>query len=465
MTCDRPRRIAGLRAIASLLSLPLLVAIAAVASADDWPQWLGPQRDGVWRETGVLQEFPSQGPPVVWRTPIDAGYSGPAVANGRVYVTDRRLATGERNPDNPFERGQIPGTERVHCLDAASGKVLWTHEYDCAYTVSYPAGPRTTPVVSDGKVYTLGAEGHLFCLDASDGDVLWSRELKKDYEIQAPIWGFSASPLLDGDRLICLVGGRGSVAVAFHKDTGKEIWRALSAMDPGYCPPMIYQAGGKRQLIIWRPESLNGLDPETGEVYWTQPFKVKAGLTISTPRKAGDLLFVTSFYNGPMMLRLDPSRPAATLLWKGSSNNERKTDKLHSIMCTPFIEDGHIYGVCSYGQLRCLTTETGERVWESLKATGSTGDPRSRTDRWANAFIIKNGDRFFLPNEKGDLIIARLSPQGYEEISRTHLIKPTNPMPGRDVVWSHPAFANRRVYMRNDEEIICVDLAAPTASE
>ena len=123
------------------------------------------------------------------------------------------------------------------------------------------------------------------------------------------------------------------------------------------------------------------------------------------------------------------------------------------------------YGVCSYGQLRCLAADTGQRIWESLEATGSTGNTRGRDDRWANAFLIKHGDRFFLSNEKGDLIIAKLTPRGYEELSRAHLLKPTNPMPGRDVVWSHPAFANKRVYMRNDEEIICVDLAAVSAEE
>jgi len=462
MTCHLPCKIASFGEWIVLLNVAFFPVLAA---ADDWPQWLGPQRDSVWRETGIVQEFPPQGPPVRWRTPIGRGYSGPAVAAGRVYVTDRRLAQRVHNPDNPFQRGTVPGTERIVCLDAASGETLWKHEYDCVYTVSYPAGPRTTPVVAAGKVYTLGAEGDLFCLDAATGKVLWSRELKKDYHIQSPVWGFSASPLLDGNRLICVVGGPGSVVVAFDKDSGKELWRALSAMEPGYCPPMIYKAGGKRQLIVWHPESLNGLDPETGQSYWSIPFKVRSGLTIPTPRKMGNLLFVTSFYNGPMMVRLDATQPTASLFWKGDSHSERKTDKLHSILCTPFLQDGYIYGVGSYGQLRCLRADTGERLWENLEATGSTGDPHSRTDRWANAFLIKNGDRFFLANEKGDLIIASLTPRGYREISRSHLLEPTNPMAGRDVVWSHPAFANRQAYLRNDKEIICVDLAATAASK
>jgi len=424
--------------------------------ADDWPQWMGPQRDGVWRETGIVEKFPARGLKVRWRTPIGGGYTGPAVAGDRVYVMDRRLGNGASNPGNAFDRTKIPGTERVLCLNEADGKILWQHEYDCPYEMSYAAGPRATPVVSGGKVYALGAEGNLLCLDAVSGKVLWAHDFKAEYHASTPMWGFAGHPLLDGQKLICLAGGPGSVAVAFDKDTGKELWRALSAREPGYCPPTIITAGGTRQLILWHPQAVNSLDPETGKVFWSYPWEIKAGLSIPTPRQAGDLLFLTSFYTSSHCFRLNASKPDATLLWEGKSFSERKTDTLHSIISTPFIEDGYIYGVCSYGQLRCLKLETGERVWETLAAT--TNDNKEM--RWATAFIIKNGDRFFLPNEKGDLIIAKLSPKGYEEISRTHLIDPTNTDPRRAVVWSHPAFAHRCVYARNDKEIVCASLAA-----
>lgn len=422
------------------------------AGIHDWPQWLGPQRDGVWRETGIVEKFPAGGPPVRWRTPIGAGYSGPAVAGGRVYVMDRLLVkqTGQN-----FNRGVIPGNERVLCLNEADGKMLWQHEYDCPYDISYPAGPRVTPIVQDGKVFTVGSEGNLFCLNADTGKVIWSRNYQRDYNAQSPLWGFSSNPLLDGQKLICLVRGPGTTVVAFDKDTGKEIWRALSAKEPGYCPPVIFEAGGKRQLIVWHPEALNSLDPETGKVYWSIPCTARSGMTIATPRRSGDWLFVSSFYNGPLMVRLAADQPAASVVWRGLSQNERNTDKLHAVICTPFLEDGYIYGVCSYGQFRCLKADTGERVWETFAPT-TGGAP----ERWANAFIIKNGDRFFLPNEKGDLIIAKLSPKGYEEISRAHLLEPANTDPRRPVVWSHPAFANRCLYARNDKELICVSLAA-----
>ncbi len=440
----------------ALLTLSLFTTLSR---ADDWPQWLGPQRDGVWRETGIVETFPAGGPVVRWRVPIGGGYSGPAVADGRVYFMDRQLAKDTSNPRNAFARGHIPGTERVVCLNEADGKQLWVHEYDCPYTVSYAAGPRTTPVVSGGKVYALGAEGNLMCLDAATGKEVWAHDFKKDFSVATPTWGFSGHPLIDGQKLICLAGGEGSVAVAYDKNTGKELWRALSAREPGYAPPVIFEAGGKRQLIIWHPQSLNSLDPETGAVYWSEPGKANAGMTIATPRKLGDLLYVTSFYNGSVMMRLDKDKPAATKIWQSKKASEKETDALHTVMSTPFLEDGHIYGVCSYGELRCLKADTGERLWSTRKPTIGTPTEEGKPTRWGNAFLTEHADRFFIFNEKGELIIAKLTPKGYEEIDRAAIVAPTNKDAGRKTVWVNPAFAGKKMYVRNDLELVCVDLA------
>ncbi|HLH53244.1 MAG TPA: PQQ-binding-like beta-propeller repeat protein [Verrucomicrobiae bacterium] len=438
-----------------LFPLALSFGLAVVcAQAEDWPQWLGPNRDSVWSETGILDKFPEAGPPVKWRVKIGSGYSGPVVWKGRVYVMDRQLPPDAANPADPFQRGMITGGERVLCLNESDGKVLWQHQYECAYTVSYPAGPRTSPLASDGKLFTLGAEGNLFCLDAESGKVLWSHDFKKEFGVKTPMWGFAGHPLLEGNKLICLVGGAGTTLVAFDRNSGKELWRSLTTEEPGYSSPILCKAGGKKQLILWQPEGADSVDPETGKLYWFVPFKSRSGLTVSTPRRMGDLLFFTSFYNGSLMLRLDPDKPMATLAWQTEKGNEKDTTHLNSILCTPFLENGFIYGVCSYGQLRCLNAETGQRVWETLKATTS-GEPV----RWANAFIVKNANRFFLFNEKGDLIIAKLTPSGYEELSRAHLLEPANKDPGRPVVWSHPAFANRKIYARNDKDLICAELA------
>jgi len=439
-----------------------LVMTASQVCADDWPQWLGPKRDGVWRETGIIERFPESGPKYRWRTPIGEGYAGPAVVDGFVYITDRVRPTGVQNPANAFGRSRVEGTERVLCLNDKDGKIVWSHEYDCPYQVSYAAGPRATPIVSEGKVYTLGTMGDLLCLDAATGKVLWSKNFVKDYNAVVPQWGFAAHPLLDGNRLICLMGGKGSVAIAFDKDTGKELWRNLSAGEPGYAPPMLFEIGGKRQVIVWHPESVNSLNPETGELYWTQPFtgkqgQLKAGLSIPTPRLHGDRLFLTAFYDGPLMLQVDGNR-AAKVLWRGMGRSEKAedTDGLHSIMSTPVFDGEHIYGVCSYGEMRCLDASDGKRLWSTHKPTVG------QSVRWANAFLVPQGDRFVLFNELGDLIIAKMTPTGYDEISRVNILTPTNtmaPPAGRRVIWMHPAFANRSVYARNDREIVCVSMA------
>lgn len=415
-----------------LLLLSLIISTSALA--DDWPQWGGPQRDIVWRESGIVDELPAGLLPRVWSTPIGEGYSGPAVADGRVFQTDC------------IHEDRV---ERVLCVDAETGKELWKKQYPVRYTVSYPAGPRATPVIDEGRVFTIGAVGHMFCFEAKTGDEIWKTDFQKDFGTKMPIWGMAASPLVDGDKLITLVGGEGALIVAFDKATGKEIWRALDDKMIGYAPPVIYEFGGRRQLIIWHPTAISSLDPETGDVIWEVPWAIKAGLSIPMPRKIGNQLFLTAFYNGPTMLKVGAD--SAEIVWKGKSNNEKQTDGLHSIMPTPWVTDDNIFGVCSYGQLRGLDTRTGKRLWETLDATGE--------GRWWNAFIIPHEDRFFLHNEQGDLIIANMTANGYAETSRAKLVEPTRKVQRRMTIWSHPAFAMKSVFARNDKELVRVSLA------
>ena len=453
------------------MSLALALAFALTLCADDWPQWLGPKRDGVWREEGIVATFPKEGPKKIWSTPIGAGYSGPAVAGGKVYVMDRVLDAGEKTPDMPFAKPRLKGIERVLCLDEKSGKELWKHQYPSEYAISYAGGPRCTPIVDGDRVYTLGAMGNLFCLKVADGKPVWSKDFIKDYESYLPQWGFAAHPLLDGEKLICLVGGSNNrLVVAFDKKSGNELWAAESCSgDFGYSPPMIYNFAGKRQLIIWHSRGVLGLEPENGKRIWRIDFEAKSGLTAPTARKVGDdRLFITSFYNGSMLMKVRAD--GAEVVWKSKAKGElpTQTTDLSSIMPTPVIDGEHIYGVCSYGQLRCIETNTGKRVWETMQATrGQLTPPKvamneepGTGERWSNAFIVRHEDRYFLFNEQGDLIIANLSPKRYEELSRTHLIDPTNKdVRGRTVVWTHPAFADRCVFVRNDKEIACFDLA------
>lgn len=444
-----------------------LASYCNAVHADDWPQWLGPQRDGVWREKGIIESFPKEGLKPLWKTKIGAGYAGPSVANGRVFVADRILGKGAENPNNPFNAGiSVPGSERIVCLDEKTGKILWKYEYDCPYQVSYASGPRCNPTVDGDKVYNLGTMGDFVCLNVKDGSLVWKKNIAKEFGAKVPFWGYSSHPLVDGDLVITLAGGKGSAAIALNKNTGETVWTNINltkAKEVGYAPPMIYEIGGKRQLIIWHPEGIHSLNPKNGKIYWFQQFPergtIRANMTIPTPRLEGRNLYFTCFYSGSLMIKLDEKGDNPKVVWQAVGRSERpdNTKALQSVMVTPFFKHDHIYGVGSYGELRCLVAETGERLWSTTEPV--TG---GKEVRWGNAFLIEHGDRFFMFNEGGDLVIGHLAPKGYQQISKTNLIPPTNSMAaprGRLVVWTFPAFANRCIFVRNDEEIICYSLA------
>ncbi len=439
-----------------LVTISLVLTVSAsISFADDWPQWGGPKHDDVWREPGIVKSFPADGPKVLWRTPIHRGYSGPSVADGKVFVFDRQMADPKDAPGNAFDRGEIPGDERLLCLDAETGGILWEKSEPTNYTVSYAAGPRTTPTVDGDRVYTVGAEGDLFCRSVKDGAVLWSKKLKELPGARTPTWGYAASPLIEGDLLICLAGGDGSVAIAFDKISGKEQWRALSAKEPGYCPPKIIEHDGKRMLLIWHPESANALDPATGELIWTVPWQLRSGLSVPSPQLDGDHLLFTCFYNGSMLLKLDGEN-TPEIVWRTEKASEKRTEHLHGIINSAVIADGHFYGACSYGEFRCLELVSGKRVWESLKPVGI-----EKPVRWGTVFVTPHEDRYFLFSETGELAIAKLSPSGYEEISRAKIIEPNGlDMRQRPIVWSHPAYAMKSCFVRNDSEVIRIDLSA-----
>jgi outer membrane protein assembly factor BamB len=431
-------------------SAVILLLFAIAAGAEDWPEWRGRGRAGAWNESGVLASFPAGGLRVAWRTPVRRGFSGPAVAGGRVYLTDFRPESRTR------------GAERALCLEEATGKVLWTRGWQADYVglmETYASGPRATPTVDGDRVYVLGATGALYCLDAGTGAVRWSKDYVRDYGAQAPVWGMTAAPLVDGPRLICVAGGAGNAkVVALDKMTGKELWRALASdSEPGYSQPLLVRAGKQRQLIVWHPEAVTSLDPESGRVLWEQPFRSHLGLSVATPVESAGRLLVSAFYNGSLMLRLDQREPRAAVLWRGKSASEIRTDGLHALVTTPAIDGEYVYGICSYGQLRCLNAGTGERLWETQEVTVERA-------RWASGFLVRHQDRYFINNDRGELILARLTPQGYRELGRTALIRPTSKPGNRRelgaVHWSHPAYANRHIVVRNDEEVVRASLEA-----
>ncbi|QDU91323.1 outer membrane biogenesis protein BamB [Pirellulimonas nuda] len=422
-------------------------------SAEDWPQWRGAERDGEWNESGVRQSLPEGDLPAKWRTPVALGYAGPAVADGKVYLFDYKLEAGDVT-NNAGARAELQGEERLLCLDAATGEELWKHTYPRQYQISYPSGPRCTPTVDGDRVYTLGAEGDLRCLKTSDGSLVWKKFFPEDFGAKTPIWGHSAHPLVYGDLLICVVGGEGSVAVAFNKETGEEAWRALTSIEPGYCPPTLITHGGNDQVVIWDAQNISGLDPKTGEVFWSLPLEPSYAMSIMAPQQKGDLLYASGIGNVGALMRLDADGRGADYVWTGKPKTA-----VYCSNSTPYIDGDTIYGVdMQQSALIAVDLESGQRLWQEREPV--MGDQRGRH---GTAFLVRRGDQTVLFNELGDLIFATLTRDGYTEHGRTHLLEPTGEAFGRPVVWSHPAFAQKCVFARNDKEIVCVDLSAEGA--
>ena len=428
-------------------SVTFLALLACTTlSADEWPQWMGPQRDNVWRESGLISEFPEDGPRVLWRAPVAGGYAGPAVVGDKVFVTD--YVTSDNVKVANFERKEFTGTERVLCLDEATGNELWKHEYPVRYTLSYPAGPRCTPIVEDDRVYTLGAEGHLFCMNIENGSVIWSKEFRKEYNTETALWGYASHPLIDDDKLICIAGREGNHVVALDKRTGEELWRANSVPEQGYSPPTIFEVGGLRQLIILSPSSVSSLDPETGDEYWSVPYEATSGSIIMSPVIKENYLYAAGYSNKNLLLKLGEGEVEPEVVWQ-----DERDRGLSPVNVQPMVVDGTLYGFHQGGNLIAVEIPSGKRLWETSAPIGE------RPQGSGTAFIVRQGDRFWLFNELGELVICKIQLEGYEEISRAKVIEPTNVAFGRDVVWCAPAFAHKKMFVRNDEECICVDLA------
>ena len=416
--------------------------LAAPTLGADWPQWRGPNRDGIWHEKGVVEKFETSRLEIRWQAAIANGYSGPTVANGRVYVTDRLASPTQ--------------IERVHCFDAMTGERIWTYDYECKYErVEHRNGPRASVTIDENRAYSLGTMGHFFCFDAAKGEVLWSKDLTAEYKIRMPLWGIAASPLIESNLVVVQIGGGDNACiVAFDKVTEQEKWRALND-SASYSAPIVIEQAGKRVLVCWTGERVVGLDPLTGELYWQHPFPpARISQNIATPVIENNYLFVSSFFGGSLLLKVNPDKLVVEKVWQRKGPNVNNTDSLHCCISTPLLQGDYIYGVDSYGELRCLDLHTGDRIWESLDVV-----PKAR---WANIHLVQHEDKIWMFNERGELIISKLTPNGFHEISRTKLIEPTQGQLSQrgGVCWSHPAFAYKHVFIRNDETLLCADLSA-----
>ncbi len=432
--------------LVQLLMPPLFVR------ADDWPQWNGPSRDGRSAETDLLEAIPEEGLTLDWEVPTGMGYSGVSVAGGRVFIADYELQAGQIT-NSAGTRDRLTGRERVRCLDLDNGDEVWTHSYDQPYSISYPTGPRTVPIVHDGGVYFLGAEGELRCLDAADGRLIWRRSFPDDFAAPTPIWGHSATPLVVGDVLVCMVGGESGLVGGFDMKNGQLRWQAIDESEVGYCSPSLIRAGGVDQLLIWSTERLTSLDPVTQQVHWSHPLKPSYGMSILPPVRDGQWLFAGGEGNVSSMFRLSPDRPAAELVWEGGPK-----DSLTLATSGAIFRNGHLYGAdISSGALTCVRADDGQRLWQTARPT--TGSDRPRGGAHASAFLIQTPASTWILSETGDLITAQLSPEGYQETGRFHAIEPTLSTLGRKVLWTYPAIADGCLLVRNDEVLRCFDIS------
>ncbi|NUM54224.1 MAG: PQQ-like beta-propeller repeat protein [Candidatus Hydrogenedentes bacterium] len=405
---------------------------AATAPADDWPQFRGPGRDGVWREVGALAPFPAEGLKVLWRTPVGIGWSSPIVAEGCVYLCDAQLT-------KPLAK------ERVLCFDSSTGMLRWQYESgvsfpDWAYVHGQGGGPTATPIFDAGRVYAMGPFGHLHCLYADDGSLVWRKNLDEQFDIR--LLSVRPSPLIDGNLLIAFIGGLpGASVIAVDKTTGEIVWKALD--DPiANGSPVIITAGGARQLIVWSAESTASLNPATGEIYWREPMTTSTNDAIPTPVALNGRLLV-----GGLMFALNPNRPAVTVLWPGIHPEGKR---ILSNTSTAVLQDDYVYSARSGGALVCLDAQTGAELWST--------DAVTERANGASIHITPVGDQCLLYTDRGDVVLARLTPQGYDEISRAHLLEPTTPFGGKKFAWPPPAFANGCVFARNDEVLVCARL-------
>jgi outer membrane protein assembly factor BamB len=433
-----------LRPLLFISSFFIVVTVLLPVRGDDWPQWRGPERDGIWRETGIVESFATADLQPVWTAVIGPGYSGPTVAGDRVFLTDRVTAPEQQ--------------ERVLCFDRTTGKTLWSHAYPCVYRdVDYALGPRASVTIADGRAFSLGTMGHAHGFDAADGRVLWARNLAAELDASINVWGITAAPLVSGDLVIFQVGGQPDAClVALDVKTGRERWRALDGK-ASYSAPRLVRLDGRDVVLAWTAHWLASIDPATGKVHWKVPYKPK-NMILNVPDPVldedGRKIFLSAFYDGAFLFELGSGSGPPDLLWRRTGVSERKTDALHSIIMTPFIREGHAYGIDSYGEMRCLNLANGDRVWEDTTLLPN--------GRWATAHFVQNGDRTWITTEKGEIVIARLTPRGFERLSSARFIAPQTKLRGRDypIAWSHPAYAHRSLVSRNDSQLVCISLAA-----
>ena len=395
--------------------LTLLTLLTTNAWSAEWPQYRGMNRDGVSKETGLSKTWGAEGPRVIWKVPLGEGYSGMSVVNGRIYTMDAQN-----------------GNEYVVCFDAVTGKEIWRSRSDATFINDQGNGPRSTPTVDGEMIYTFGAQSYLYAWSAKDGKKIWENDLKKTLGAKVPIWGVSSSPLVEGNLLILPVGGGESNAVvAFHKKTGALVWKSETD-EPGYSSPLAVNLNGIRQIIIFSGTMLLSVSPTDGKVLWKYPWKtnwfVNSAMPIFVPE---DKIFIsTSYDRGAALLRVRNSGGEVSVeeIWLSKEmKNHFNSSVLH---------EGYIYGFDN-AVLKCIDANTAEEKW--------------RKSGFGKGSLILADGHLIVLSERGGLVIVEAAPAAYKEKARAQVLQ------GK--CWTQPTLSEGKLYLRNQKQMICIDLA------
>jgi len=394
----------------------LLLALTTSAFAEDWPNWRGPDRNGISPETDILTVWANNEPDILWKAKVGTGFSSIAVANGRI-----------------FTMGNNGGKETVYCFDAKTGEEKWKHTYDCPLDPKYfEGGPTSTPTVDGKNVYTLSRRGHVFCFEAASGKVVWAENPATDNDMSLPAWGFSGSPLALGDRLYLNIGESG---MALDKNTGKVIWKSDTA-EAGYSTPLPVERDGKTALLLGSAKSFLAVDAKTGKELWSHKWLTRYGVNASDPIVSGDRIFISSGYK----------KGCALLEWKAgeAEPSEVWENKVLMTQMNPAVLiDGHLYGTDgndgTKNPLKCVKFDTGEVLWE--QAGIGTGGVTATKD---GMLIVLSA--------RGELHIALASPNGFDPAASGQVLG------GK--CWTVPVLANGKIYCRNAAgDVVCVNVS------
>ncbi len=413
-----------------LVMAVLFCRIIPTSEASDWPQWRGPDKDGISRETGLLKEWPDGGPQVLWRVPLGEGFSGISVIGGRVYTM--------------FSEGD---DEFVVCLNAANGEEIWRFRSDANYIESMGGnGPRATPTIDGELLFTVTAQGKLYALNTENGEKVWSHDLQGEFGSKIPRWGTCTSPLVEGDLLLVEVGGTdGKSIVAFDKTSGDVVWSSLTDV-LGYSSPIAVTIDGIRQLIVFTGTRLVSVSPDNGQLYWTYPWQTEYDVNAATPVYIPpDKIFISSGYGkgaAVVQVRLKASPESGAEENEGEKNRVEinveeiwKNEEMKNHFATSVLHGDYVYGFDN-AILKCIDANTGMEKW--------------KTRGFGKGTLMLADAHLIILSDRGKLGLAEATPSGYNEVASEEILS--------GLCWTVPTLANGNLYARNEKEMVCLDM-------